>query len=664
MSSPTFGRGEETAAAGLAFPPLRRSVLLALHACLLLLSSGPIGATSIIPIQDSELHRRADVVVHGVVLSNVEQADALGRPETVTVVRPLEVVKGKLAGLLVIHQTGGTLPDGRFLRLWGRPEYVEGREVVVFAIRRRLGDFETAEMLLGKFEVWKDANGTKFAVPDLALSARRGVTLYDSIADLTAGRPSSARAAASTASTPRELTRFLAGLRPVRPGGAVASTSVRPAGALRPVEHARSAGRHPLWGNISDSLYRWSNGATALWTLTGTANITGGGTAEAIGALAAWTGNPNSTINYTAGAGSGNVIYLNATSSGLGCGWSTCLSGSGVIGCGGPGGIGGSHVWRGDTYGTITSGTVELRSYCSMNLYSSAVTQSVLEHELGHTLGLGHSDQNVSVHDVCRGDEDAAIMRSIVQSYTALQSDDQDAIRWIYGDGLSSCGGATPTPPPPTSTPTPTPTATRTRTRTPTPTSTPTVTPTSTPTRTPTRTPTLTATHTPTPTPTRTPTPLGPTSTSTPTPTRTATPTPAPPTATATPTVPPVPRQFYSLSPCRIADTRDPAGPNGGPALDAGTSRSFAIIGRCGVPATAHGVALNVTATLSSDAGFLVVYPGGSATPITSTLNYRAGQTRANNVVVGLGPGGDVLVHCNQSAGTSHAILDVTGYFE
>lgn len=103
---------------------------------------------------------------------------------------------------------------------------------------------------------------------------------------------------------------------------------------------------------------------------------------------------------------------------------------------------------------------------------------------------------------------------------------------------------------------------------------------------------------------------------------------------------------------------------NGGPALDAGTDRSIALVGHCGVPATAHAVALNVTVTQSTDPGFLVVYPGGTATPGTSTLNYRAGQTRANNVIVGLGLSGDILVHCGQSAGTAHAVIDVDGYFE
>ena len=71
-----------------------------------------------------------------------------------------------------------------------------------------------------------------------------------------------------------------------------------------------------------------------------------------------------STINYAIGTGSANPIHLNALSSP--CGWSTCMSAGGVIGCGGPGGSG-TNTWRGETYVTITNGEVWLRAYCTRN---------------------------------------------------------------------------------------------------------------------------------------------------------------------------------------------------------------------------------------------------------------------------------------------------------
>jgi len=124
------------------------------------------------------------------------------------------------------------------------------------------------------------------------------------------------------------------------------------------------------------------------------------------------------------------------------------------------------------------------------------------------------------------------------------------------------------------------------------------------------------------------------------------------------------PGNYFALPPCRVLDTRNPSGPNGGPALVAGQSRSFAVAGQCGIPATALAVSVNVTATQSTTSGNLRLYPAGTPVPPVSTLNYSAGQTRGNDAVIGLGVSGQVAIRCTQASGTVHAILDVTGYFE
>ena len=233
------------------------------------------------------------------------------------------------------------------------------------------------------------------------------------------------------------------------------------------------------------------------------------------------------------------------------------------------------------------------------------------------------------------------------------------------------CGGspgtqtATPTPtftPTPTRTPTltPTPTPTRTPTLTPTGTLTPSSTPTLTPTPTPTSTPT--ATRTPTPTPTVTPTgtlTFTSTPTLTPTPTRTPTTTP-----TSTPTITATVGNFFNLAPCRVLDTRNPDGPLGGPALSAGGVRTFVIAGQCGIPSDALAVAVNIAVTEPTSGGHLTVYPAGTSTPLASTINYSAGQTRSNNAVVPVGLSGGISVACGQSSGTVQFILDVVGYFK
>jgi virginiamycin B lyase len=121
--------------------------------------------------------------------------------------------------------------------------------------------------------------------------------------------------------------------------------------------------------------------------------------------------------------------------------------------------------------------------------------------------------------------------------------------------------------------------------------------------------------------------------------------------------------RFYTLTPCRLVDTRGAGGPDGGPALVANTDRLFRLVG-CGVPSSAQAVAVNITVTQGSVAGSLTVYPAGEDMPGTTSINYGAGQTRANNEILAVGVNSSVFVRCTQASGTVHFILDVSGYFQ
>jgi len=123
---------------------------------------------------------------------------------------------------------------------------------------------------------------------------------------------------------------------------------------------------------------------------------------------------------------------------------------------------------------------------------------------------------------------------------------------------------------------------------------------------------------------------------------------------------------FFTVTPCRLVDTRGPNGPFGGPALSGnGARRLFAAAGRCGVPSTAAAVALNVTVVSPSGPGNLRVGPASVAGP-TSTINFGPGQTRANNAVIGLTgyPLGSLWVETHISPGSTDLVLDVAGYFQ
>ena len=141
---------------------------------------------------------------------------------------------------------------------------------------------------------------------------------------------------------------------------------------------------------------------------------------------------------------------------------------------------------------------------------------------------------------------------------------------------------------------------------------------------------------------------------------------------------PAAPAGYEALTPVRALDTR--LGPNTGPVAGA-LSASGALIpgqpsglalrlssstvdGRVVLPPDANAVVLNVTATQPRGPGFLTVYPcSESLRPTTSSLNFVAGQTVANQVTVALGPdvpAGDVCFYSQQLV---DVVVDVAGYY-
>jgi hypothetical protein len=120
---------------------------------------------------------------------------------------------------------------------------------------------------------------------------------------------------------------------------------------------------------------------------------------------------------------------------------------------------------------------------------------------------------------------------------------------------------------------------------------------------------------------------------------------------------------YFTVAPCRVADTRNANGPYGGPPLAANTDRTFIIGGQCGIPADAQAVSFNLTITQPTAQGDLRAFTAGGIAPLVSTMNWRPGQTRANNAVIPLGAGGDITLHPDQASGTTQVIIDVNGYF-
>lgn len=120
---------------------------------------------------------------------------------------------------------------------------------------------------------------------------------------------------------------------------------------------------------------------------------------------------------------------------------------------------------------------------------------------------------------------------------------------------------------------------------------------------------------------------------------------------------------FIGVAPCRIVDTRGPAGPYGAPSMAAGVARNFALVaGPCtGLPPNPAAYSLNITVTNTLGAGVIKIYPQGGSVPIVSTLNYVAGQTLANAAIVPSGTGAGVTIIAGVSG--TDLIVDINGYF-
>ena len=73
------------------------------------------------------------------------------------------------------------------------------------------------------------------------------------------------------------------------------------------------------------------------------------------------------------------------------------------------------------------------------------------------------------------------------------------------------------------------------------------------------------------------------------------------------------------------------------------------------------GVVLNVTATDTTAASFVTVYPAGGSLPVVSNINFVPNQTIPNHVTVGVGTNGEITVY--NDAGSVDIIVDVVGYY-
>ncbi len=124
---------------------------------------------------------------------------------------------------------------------------------------------------------------------------------------------------------------------------------------------------------------------------------------------------------------------------------------------------------------------------------------------------------------------------------------------------------------------------------------------------------------------------------------------------------------YFALdTPCVAFDTRS----TDAPPLGNGVVRTVALAGagRSGIPASAQALAVNFTVFAPTQAGFLVAYPADQPLPVTSAINFSAGQTRSNSDIVPLAQNGSgtLALVAGFAAGnkaTVNVVMEVRGCF-
>lgn len=391
--------------------------------------AAPGGATTFVRMDVPHLARRSDAAVIATVTAVRAVAMAGGGVVSRVELTPERVVFGTLpGGPLVLHEPGGAA-GGLVEHVYGAPRYRAGERVLVFVQRTPAGTYRTTAMAMGKYELGEATAIRRLdeaTVLDDAGAPLPGGPLVERLADVlaaVAGKPVRAarrRAAVGSPAVGAPFTYLGDPSRWFEPDSG------------EPVRFLVDAGGDAAFG----------------------AGVSAAAAAEA---LAAWSGVAGATLSLTGGelreplpfagcAGDSRVVFndpFGEIDAPVDC--------RGVLGVGGycyadePRAVGGA------LYNRIRVGKVTIADgWGDCPRWTPCNLAQVVTHELGHAVGLGHSQ-----------DPDATMFgsASFDGRCAALAADDEAGVRALYP------APGTPTPSPTSTWP---PTATASASETPT----------------------------------------------------------------------------------------------------------------------------------------------------------------------------------------------------
>lgn len=403
---------------------LRAACILALLGSL---SVTPLSAVTYVLPSDEALADQAPVIAT-VRVVDAGPAPAHAGIATDYLVEVDDLAKGDLPGsTIVVRVPGGEAEGGLAVRVSGAPRFAMGERALLFLVPNRDGSYGVLHLLLGAFHA-VPAGGRSLAQRDLA----------------------EGRSLGPAADPARDLDRFTRWLADRAAGLPAVRDYLTGAAGPQPTVEAFSA--LPAPDGVPLRWFRFDRGDAASWKLNPA--LPAGVVADAVaaslrGAIAAWNDDATSAIRFDY-AGTTNATGGATRSDGVNAVLfedpaGVHVPGSYICGKGGVVAIGvayfqaGTRSSGGKAYHEIIEADVVTNdgSACFFR-DNPAGAAEVFAHELGHTLGFGHSTlREALMHGVAHNDGRGA----------RLAHDDCLAAHAVYGNGAPPSAPAPPAGP-------------------------------------------------------------------------------------------------------------------------------------------------------------------------------------------------------------------------